>query len=624
MPYLRGADVTEADNIINWVRGDDLAGMTDTGHPDGYRKRDITINGVNNVWKLGDIVHSTPTVVGRPAENFDLLYNDTSYAAFRSTHRTRRNMVYTGANDGMIHAFNGGCYDAINHKFHSDIDVDGDCTSGTHSLGEELWAFIPRGLLPHLTWSTDPDYTHVYYVDLMPKVTDANIFTADASHTNGWGTILIEGFRYGGKDISWTSGGTAYSASPEYFALDVTDPLNPNLLWTFTDPGLGLTMSGPSIVRVGGKTYAVIGSGATDFDASSNLAGYQSGYVYILDISSGLDGVISSWTENANFWKIPTGKAASFLTNPVSVDVDMDYDVDTIYIGENYYNGTSWNGLMKRLTTNSGGQTDPALWMISTLADVDTIAGTNDASKIITSTPSVAMDYKANLFVYFGTGQFYGSNDRNQTDTGAFYAIKDDCWTGACATSYSSLLDVSNTTVDVDGTITGISGACAGSIETWPQLLTATSGCDGWVMYFGNLGENIDFTGESLTHSGERMLTKPLVIGGLVMWATYIPGIDECSYEGESNIYSVYYETGTSYKNYVFKAQQSQADPSPTVARVKKFGKGMPSSLSAQITSSGTAKGFVQKSTGSILEIEGITPFSLKSAPTGWKNKKID
>ena len=179
--YLRAADQTEAENIIDWVRGDDLTGITDSGHTDGYRKRDLTIDGVNNVWKLGDIINSTPTVVGRPMENFDLLYGDTSYTGFRSTHLKRRQVVYTGANDGMLHAFNAGCFDAANKKFDESFCTDGQIKT----LGEELWAFVPRGLLPHLKWLTDPDYTHVYYVDLKPKITDARIFTADDTHKNG-------------------------------------------------------------------------------------------------------------------------------------------------------------------------------------------------------------------------------------------------------------------------------------------------------------------------------------------------------------------------------------------------------------------------------------------------------
>ncbi len=67
------------------------------------------------------------------------------------------------------------------------------------NIGDELWGFIPQELLPHLRWLADPSYTHVYYVDLKPKVTDVRIFPNDADHPGGWGTILIGGFRMGGS-----------------------------------------------------------------------------------------------------------------------------------------------------------------------------------------------------------------------------------------------------------------------------------------------------------------------------------------------------------------------------------------------------------------------------------------
>ncbi|MBI4683262.1 MAG: hypothetical protein HY757_09215 [Nitrospirae bacterium] len=624
-PYLRAADISESDNIINWTRGDDLTGVTDSGHIDGYRKRDLTltIGGTtsNNVWKLGDIVYSTPTVVGKPMENYDLLYGDSSYSNFRSTYMKRRQTVYVGSNDGMLHAFNAGCYDAPNHKYYGDADTSGNCVSGSHSLGQELWAFIPRGILPHLKWSTLPDYTHVYTVDQKPKVTDVNFFTSNTTHPYGWGTILIGSYRYGGKTISCPA--PCNSTSPEYFALDITDPLNPRLLWTFTDPGLGLTMSYPSVAKVGDRWFAIIGSGPTDYDSGSNLLSYQNGNIYALELTSGSNGVISAWTQNTNFWKIPTGNATAFLANPITVDVDIDYDVDVMYIGENYQQGGNWNTLMRRITTNKGGHTTPSQWTLSTLGNINSIAGNNDVAKRITAPPSAAMDDRANLWVFFGTGQFFGTADKNQTDTGGFYAIKDGCWDGTCSSSYSNLLDISGGSVMTDGTVSGISGNCGTGTSTWSSLLSASYACDGWSMFFDNVAESVDFTGEALLHSGEKMLGKPLVLGGLVTWATYIPGINSCAYAGESNVYAVYYKTGTAYKDYVFKEQKQQTNPSNVVARVKKLGVGLPSSLSAQVTTSGSVKAFVQQSTGSILQLENLAPISLKSGVTGWKSEQI-
>ncbi len=639
---LRAFDVTEAANIINWVRGDDLTDIIDSSHDDGYRKRDLTIDEINKVWKLGDIIHSTPTIVSKAVENYDLLYGDLEYADYRSKHLTRRMVLYAGANDGMLHAFNAGCFNSTEHKFYSDVNSSGVCfDDATEPLGHELWAFIPHNVMPHLKWNTMPGYTHVYNVDLKPKVTDIKVFEPDDKHVSGYGTILIGGLRYGGNDIQWCSinpdvlctqdsqcstvgAGTCTggSASPEYYALDVTDPADPRILWSFTNADLGLSMSNPSIAKIGDSWYAIFGSGATDFDTGADLTAFQAGTLFVLDLSSGTDGVISSWVLNDNYWKISTGNATSFLSDAINVDVDMDFDTDVVYIGENYQQGSNWNALMQRITTNKGTN-EPSTWKLSTLANVGTLSSGNDKSLKITSAPSVAMDNNANLFVYFGTGQYYGANDKNQIDTGGFYALKDSCWGGDCDTAVTSILDVSASSVDTGGDVV-VSGSCGGAVSTWPDLLTASYACGGWAIYFEDLSEQVDFTGETLSHSGERVLGKPLVLGGLVLWTTFIPGADICANIGESNIYAVYYATGTSYNNYVFKEQANQANPSSTVARVKKLGSGMPSSISAQITSGGTAKGFVQQSTGSILEIESITPLSITSGVTGWKNKKIE
>ena len=183
-------------------------------------------------------------------------------------------------------------------------------------MGDELWGFIPQELLPHLQWLADPDYPHVYYVDLKPKVTDARIFTADTTHPNGWGTVLIGGFRMGGSCGACTSstgappmtftadfngdGDTAdaddtrtfYTA---FFALDITDPeVDPKLLWVFTDSTLGLSTSRPVVLRVNpssdGKTdntnakwLMVVGSGPTGYDGTSA----QTAKLFAVDLKTG-------------------------------------------------------------------------------------------------------------------------------------------------------------------------------------------------------------------------------------------------------------------------------------------------------------------------------------------------
>src|SRR5207253_2712404 len=122
------------------------------------------------VWKLGDIVDSTPVAVSTPRERYDVIYGDTSYSAFYQRYRARRTVVYVGANDGMLHAFNGGFFTAnddpsttaVEHGYFTTTPPSViSTTRAAPSLGAELWAFVPQELLPHLKWFTQNHDTHI-------------------------------------------------------------------------------------------------------------------------------------------------------------------------------------------------------------------------------------------------------------------------------------------------------------------------------------------------------------------------------------------------------------------------------------------------------------------------------
>ena len=181
-PYLRGESspsLYTASNIIGFIRG---------AHVPGLRDRRMTVEGSTVVWNLGDTIHSTPTVVGPPKERYDALYGDASYTAYYTKYRERRQMVYAGANDGMLHAFNAGFYHRPGGSLGEEKGVhrgrfttnEADSFRGL-PLGHEKWAFIPYQLLPQLKWLADPLYTHAYYMGLKPKVTDARISTGSGS-----------------------------------------------------------------------------------------------------------------------------------------------------------------------------------------------------------------------------------------------------------------------------------------------------------------------------------------------------------------------------------------------------------------------------------------------------------
>ncbi|KEQ11216.1 hypothetical protein GZ77_26600, partial [Endozoicomonas montiporae] len=112
--YL-GVPASEVTTIVNYVRGQEM---------DGTRSRTIDYNGdgINEVWRLGDIVHSTPQLVAAPGSRFDALYSDKTYETFRSHYLKRRHVLYTGANDGMLHAFNGGFWDENHYAYKTTAD----------------------------------------------------------------------------------------------------------------------------------------------------------------------------------------------------------------------------------------------------------------------------------------------------------------------------------------------------------------------------------------------------------------------------------------------------------------------------------------------------------------------
>ena len=608
-PYLRAADTTESTNIINYIQGTDVT---------GYRPRTVTIGSTTGTWKLGDIINSSPMTVSRPLENYDQIYGDSTYAAFKNKYHKRRITIYVGGNDGMLHAFNGGFYDSVTGKFWKGYNGSSYNDSGL-TLGTELWSYIPKALLPHLKWLTKTNYGHVYFVDLSPKVVDARIFDGERTNPNGkhpygWGTLLIGGMRLGGKAIT-TENEVLYSS---YFVLDITDPDNPEYLWSFTPTNHSMTLGRPGVMRLlninpvtlleTDKWYLVSGSGPVDYDGYSNPTTMSAGQLYVVDLKNGT--LLRTFT---------TSESQAFFSDITTVDVALDNKTDVAYMGESYYVNPSskFDGKMYRLTTKNDQTV--ANWTLSVLYST---------TEAISSPPSAALDKRGNLWTFFGSGKYIGTNDKNTTDSGRFFGIKDGAkpWLPPYTTtsSYSNLLNVSNSSVTYGGNSVNVTGAS--SITNWSTLMSEIYLRDGWYVDFPTITNTTDFLGNTINHTGERVIAKPIVLGGLVLWPTYIPGVDQCAYEGTSNFYGAYYESGTSYYKYTFneeKALKGGLSGPQTVSRGMKLGYGMPSTIGGMVTSSGDLKGFVQQSTGAVLEVETKTPFSLKSGIAGWKEDNL-
>ena len=170
---LLDSEPATAADVLNYLRGDTA---NEEQYGGSFRNRSS---------HLGDIVHSSPT-----------FYND---------------VIYAGANDGMLHAFNA-------------------------DNGQALFSYVPGLVFDNLANLSNPSYAHRYFVDMTPYVEDV-----------GSTTLLVGGLGKGGKG---------------YYCLDVTNArtmtseseMANNVKWEFpsggsSDPDMGYSFSEAYIVK---------------------------------------------------------------------------------------------------------------------------------------------------------------------------------------------------------------------------------------------------------------------------------------------------------------------------------------------------------------------------------------
>jgi Tfp pilus tip-associated adhesin PilY1 len=121
-------------------------------------------------------------------------------------------------------------------------------------------------------------------------------------------------------------------------------------------------------------------------------------------------------------------------------------------------------------------------------------------------------------------------------------------------------------------------------------------------------------------YGGERAISRPLAVGGLVDFLTYRPDGDPCSYGGSCFLYSVGYTTGLAPARVAILAPETTTGTSGSVEVRKRvgLGPGAPPTGEAIIVpppkeGSETLKKKIQVATGVIVEAEDQPLFSVVS-----------
>lgn len=405
---------------LDYLRGDQ-AQMQANGGP--FRNRSHI---------LGDIVDSSPLYVGAPSAP----YSDPTYQAFKTAEASRTPMIYVGANDGMLHAFDA-------------------------ATGVERFAFVPNAVFPNLMALTSPAYNtggHQFYVDGSPTAGDVQF--SDGT----WHTLLVGGLDNGGNSI---------------YALDVTQPSSwatestgaSNVLWEFTDPNLGQTYGQPHIARIpsgssGGTRFVVIfGSGYNNSTQTPYLyvVNAQTGaLIKALDLCSGQPATVCDPTKD-------NGTSGATLVYPSTNGV-----AEYAYVGD--LQGNLW-----KVDLSSG---NPNQWSVSLLFKATDPSGNPQP---ITTQPVVSLNplypAKTGYMVYFGTGQLLGQPDLTTTQTQSFYGIWDNNWSSPVTKSKL----VQQTITDVP--ITAPSPGGPTEVRTATQNPIDWNTDQGWYMNLPDSGE---------------------------------------------------------------------------------------------------------------------------------------
>lgn len=487
-----------AQQRLDYVRGDDSNEGSAAGE---FRVRKVIAAGKT---KLGDIIHSAPAYVAEP--NFFIPDNleNASYNAFKIAKRNRTPMVYVGANDGMLHAFNA---------------------STTNAKGEESFAYVPGGLIKKLPLLASQDYnvSHVYFVDGSPVTFDF--------YNGGWKTMLSASVGAGGQLV---------------YGLDITDPDTfgaADVKWEFTDEpkvvagntlgdvDLGYVLGDVSYARMNNGQWVVIfGNGFNNTQADGNVSTTGNAAIYVVDALTG--ALIKKFDTQMGTAQDPTGSARpNGISRVTPIDINGDFKADYLYAGDLF--GNVWK---MDVTSSSVASWDAAHKSAGIPKPFFVAKDPTNKNQPITTAVSVKR-HPVNVnetLVLFGTGSYFQVNDAATAQTQTFYAIWDD--DTAAQYTRNKLLEQEilsvETVVGTDGITREFRVTSSADADPIYKIDWATD--KGWYMDLG-------FTPDV----GERVNVEPVLRGNRVIFVTLTPDPDPCNAGGSSWIMELNADDGS-------------------------------------------------------------------------------
>lgn len=345
---------------------------------------------------LGEFANAKIQYVGKPKENWP---NQAPFGEARNRYRryvaqkrSRMGVVYGAANDGMLHGFDA-------------------------STGEEVLAYVPGLLFAEgedqgLSDFSRTNYQRRSYVDLSITVADA--FVSVGTDDRRWRTLLVGGFRTGGRGL---------------YALDVSNPLTTSqyaaltdeekaqlasdtLVWEADSEEFDTFVGKPQIALLNNNQWSVVIAGGyknaatTGIDAGGNVAeAFGKLHIVNLETNDKSDPEIITLTTPER----------GGLSEASLLDTDGNGTVDRVYAGDLL--GNVW-----RFNLSSDNS---AMWDVKKVYDGNQPITAGIALRFDNYSGATVSGARP-VLLSFGTGSFLSLGDIDVKDQQSLIIVKDD------------------------------------------------------------------------------------------------------------------------------------------------------------------------------------------------------